>query len=274
MGRHEGCDAANPRRLRSTQDVASRCRHVPAAARVLGVDGGAESADPRRALRTGRLPTTPRSAVVAATARRPRYPWCGESGDTRNLALCVSRLGDKRVGDERPDVLRGSMGSVSWLDPFESRIGLGCMRLPADERLARDTIAAAAGARITVFDTAHAYGADRAGLGHNERLLARALRAAGWQRSARIVTKGGMTRPSGAWVPDGCAKAIAADCGEYRGARRRRDLAVQARGVLPADGQRPARRSVSRKSGRERDTGARINQAPERGIAARQTESS
>jgi aryl-alcohol dehydrogenase-like predicted oxidoreductase len=86
------------------------------------------------------------------------------------------------------------------------------MRLPADEQLALDTILAAISAGITVFDTAHAYGADRAGLGHNERLLAQALRAGGWERSARVVTKGGMTRPSGAWVPDGRAKAIAADC--------------------------------------------------------------
>jgi len=86
------------------------------------------------------------------------------------------------------------------------------MRLPADEQLALDTILAAISAGITVFDTAHAYGADRAGLGQNERLLAQALRAGGWERSARVVTKGGMTRPSGAWVPDGRAKAIAADC--------------------------------------------------------------
>ena len=86
------------------------------------------------------------------------------------------------------------------------------MRLPADEQLALDTILAATSAGITVFDTAHAYGADRAGLGHNERLLARALRSAAWERSARIVTKGGMTRPRGAWLPDGRAKAIAADC--------------------------------------------------------------
>jgi aryl-alcohol dehydrogenase-like predicted oxidoreductase len=104
------------------------------------------------------------------------------------------------------------MRLVSWLDPTELRIGLGCMRLPADEQLSLDTILAAAGAGITVFDTAHAYGADRAGLGHNERLLAHALRAAGWEQRARIVTKGGMTRPGGAWLPDGRAKVIAADC--------------------------------------------------------------
>jgi aryl-alcohol dehydrogenase-like predicted oxidoreductase len=86
------------------------------------------------------------------------------------------------------------------------------MRLGADEPLAFETILAATGAGITVFDTAHAYGADGAGLGHNERVLASALRAAGRERGARIITKGGMTRPGGGWVPDGRAKAIAADC--------------------------------------------------------------
>jgi aryl-alcohol dehydrogenase-like predicted oxidoreductase/adenylate kinase family enzyme len=101
---------------------------------------------------------------------------------------------------------------LSWLDPTELRIGLGCMRLPADEQLALGTILAAVSSGMTVFDTARTYGADRAGLGDNERLLARALRAAGAERAARIVTKGGMTRPGGAWVPDGRAKAIAADC--------------------------------------------------------------
>jgi aryl-alcohol dehydrogenase-like predicted oxidoreductase/predicted kinase len=101
---------------------------------------------------------------------------------------------------------------MAWLDPDELRLGLGCMRLPDDERLAFDTIAAAAESGITVFDTARAYGSERRGPGHNERLLADAVRAAGLQRTARIVTKGGMTRPDGAWVPDGRAKAIAADC--------------------------------------------------------------
>ena len=54
--------------------------------------------------------------------------------------------------------------------------------------------------------------ARRGELGHNERLLARALRRAGAEASARIVTKGGMTRTGGAWIPDGRAKAIRADC--------------------------------------------------------------
>jgi aryl-alcohol dehydrogenase-like predicted oxidoreductase/adenylate kinase family enzyme len=101
---------------------------------------------------------------------------------------------------------------MSWLDSSELRVGLGCMRLPGDEQLALDTILAASDAGMTVFDTAHAYLADGGDLGDGERLLARGLRHAGSPTSARIVTKGGMRRPDGAWLPDGRAKAIAADC--------------------------------------------------------------
>ena len=81
-----------------------------------------------------------------------------------------------------------------------------------DEERALATIAAAAEAGVTVFDTARAYGRGEAELGHNERLLARALRLSGFEASARIVTKGGMTRPGGAWITDGRAKAIRGDC--------------------------------------------------------------
>jgi aryl-alcohol dehydrogenase-like predicted oxidoreductase len=81
-----------------------------------------------------------------------------------------------------------------------------------DEALARATIGAAVAAGITVFDTAHAYGLDGSELGHNERLLASSLLESGPPTRARVVTKGGMTRPQGAWIPDGRAKAIAGDC--------------------------------------------------------------
>jgi aryl-alcohol dehydrogenase-like predicted oxidoreductase len=97
----------------------------------------------------------------------------------------------------------------------ELRIGLGCMRLsddPSGDELARSTIAAAAQSGVTVFDTARAYGPVPDGLGHNERLLAGALRACGAHARARIVTKGGMTRARGGWIPDGRAKAIREDC--------------------------------------------------------------
>jgi aryl-alcohol dehydrogenase-like predicted oxidoreductase/predicted kinase len=81
-----------------------------------------------------------------------------------------------------------------------------------DEPRALDTIAAAADAGVTVFDTARAYGRDESDLGHNERLLAQALRRCGAERNARVVTKGGMARAGAAWVPDGRAKAIRGDC--------------------------------------------------------------
>jgi aryl-alcohol dehydrogenase-like predicted oxidoreductase len=81
-----------------------------------------------------------------------------------------------------------------------------------DEALAARTIAAAVRAGITVFDTAHAYGQDDADMGRGERLLAAALRGCRAGPGARVITKGGMTRPSGGWVPDGRAKRILADC--------------------------------------------------------------
>jgi aryl-alcohol dehydrogenase-like predicted oxidoreductase len=81
-----------------------------------------------------------------------------------------------------------------------------------DEQLALETIAAAREAGITVFDTARSYGHGADDLGHNERLLARALRSCGGEEGARIVTKGGMARTGDGWVPDGRAKAIRADC--------------------------------------------------------------
>jgi aryl-alcohol dehydrogenase-like predicted oxidoreductase/predicted kinase len=90
---------------------------------------------------------------------------------------------------------------TGWLDATELRIGLGCMRLPADEEDARATILAAAEAGTTVFDTARAYPG-------NEQLVARTLRG----RDVRIVTKGGMARPDGRWAPDGRAGTLQRDC--------------------------------------------------------------
>jgi aryl-alcohol dehydrogenase-like predicted oxidoreductase len=92
---------------------------------------------------------------------------------------------------------------TGWLDATELRVGLGCMRLPDDEESALATIVAAADAGVTVFDTARAYPG-------NEGLLGQALRG----RDVRVVTKGGMARPQGRWVPDGRARTLRADCEE------------------------------------------------------------
>jgi aryl-alcohol dehydrogenase-like predicted oxidoreductase len=81
------------------------------------------------------------------------------------------------------------------------------MRLPVDSNpeVARATIAAAVEAGVTVFDTARAYG-------DNERFVADSLRECGAATTARVVTKGGMSRVGEAWVPDGRAKTLRADC--------------------------------------------------------------
>jgi aryl-alcohol dehydrogenase-like predicted oxidoreductase len=89
---------------------------------------------------------------------------------------------------------------TGWLDAIELRIGLGCMRLPAGEE-GLGVIRAAADVGVTVFDTARAYDG-------NEALLSRALRG----RAVRVVTKGGMARPDGRWVPDGRARTLRSDC--------------------------------------------------------------
>src|SRR5579864_923929 len=81
-----------------------------------------------------------------------------------------------------------------------------------DEVIALETVAAADRAGTRIFDTAHAYVSGEAGVGDNERLVARALRRCGADRRARIVTKGGMSRVAGGWVPDGRAKVILDDC--------------------------------------------------------------
>jgi len=82
-----------------------------------------------------------------------------------------------------------------------------------DPERAEQTIAAALDAGITVFDTARAYGRDEHDLGHNERLVARALgNHATPGARPRIITKGGMSRRGGGWIPDGRAKTIRADC--------------------------------------------------------------
>ena len=102
-------------------------------------------------------------------------------------------------------------------------IGLGCMRLSTapereDDR-AIAVIRAALDAGATLLDTANAYCHDETDVGHNERLIARALD--GWSGDrARITvaTKGGMRRPGGAWVNDGRAKHLRDACDASRAA--------------------------------------------------------
>ncbi len=96
-------------------------------------------------------------------------------------------------------------------------IGLGCMRLstiePRDPARAIAVIHAALDAGVTLLDTADAYCLDDSETGHNERLVAQALKT--WRGDATAVTvatKGGLVRPGGRWVSDGRGKHLRNAC--------------------------------------------------------------
>jgi aryl-alcohol dehydrogenase-like predicted oxidoreductase/histidinol phosphatase-like enzyme len=93
-------------------------------------------------------------------------------------------------------------------------VGIGCMRLSEQtEDAAIAILHAALDAGVTVFDTADVYGWEAGGLGHNERLLARALATwSGDRTRVHVATKGGLTRPHGEWVSDGRARHLAEAC--------------------------------------------------------------
>jgi aryl-alcohol dehydrogenase-like predicted oxidoreductase len=82
-------------------------------------------------------------------------------------------------------------------------VGLGGMYLSIGERPSESeglrTLRAAFDAGVTLVDTADVYCLDDRDIGHNERLVARAIRE--WGRGSIVVaTKGGLERPRGAWT--------------------------------------------------------------------------
>ncbi|MEJ5913949.1 aldo/keto reductase [Pseudokineococcus sp. 1T1Z-3] len=90
-----------------------------------------------------------------------------------------------------------------------SAIGLGAMPMSIEGRPDREravaTIHASLDAGVTLIDTADAYHRDAGEVGHNEELVAEALRSYGGDTSGVVVaTKGGHTRPGdGSWAQDG-----------------------------------------------------------------------
>jgi aryl-alcohol dehydrogenase-like predicted oxidoreductase/histidinol phosphatase-like enzyme len=74
-------------------------------------------------------------------------------------------------------------------------------------------IHAALDAGVTLLDTADAYCRDESEVGHNERLIADALKQWGGDRSSiEVATKGGLRRPKGAWVNEGRGKYLREAC--------------------------------------------------------------
>jgi aryl-alcohol dehydrogenase-like predicted oxidoreductase len=94
-------------------------------------------------------------------------------------------------------------------------VGLGGMYLSVQGRPSEDeavrTIHAALDAGVTLIDTADVYCHDNGDIGHNERVIARALKEK--PRSGVVVaTKGGLDRPNGAWVRDARPQRLRMAC--------------------------------------------------------------
>ncbi len=98
--------------------------------------------------------------------------------------------------------------------PQVSAIGLGGMYMSItgrpDEAQAIRAIHAALDAGVTFLDTADVYCLDDSEIGHNERLIARAL--VGRTEAVVVATKGGLRRPKGSWTRDGSPEHLTRAC--------------------------------------------------------------
>ncbi len=101
--------------------------------------------------------------------------------------------------------------------PSVSIVGFGGMPLSIqgrpDASTALAVIHAALDAGVTLIDTADVYCLDEREIGHNERLIAAALREwSGPRERILVATKGGLTRPRGAWERDGSPAHLRRAC--------------------------------------------------------------
>jgi aryl-alcohol dehydrogenase-like predicted oxidoreductase len=101
--------------------------------------------------------------------------------------------------------------------PAVPAVGYGGMHLSLQERppqqVSIEVVRAALDAGVRLIDTADVYCLDDSDLGHNERLVADALR--GWngpRNEVLVATKGGVTRPGGRWEPDGRPEHLRGAC--------------------------------------------------------------
>jgi aryl-alcohol dehydrogenase-like predicted oxidoreductase len=96
-------------------------------------------------------------------------------------------------------------------------IGLGAMPLSTKEHRpspsdAEATVHAALDAGVTLIDTADAYAHDGSEFGHNEEVVAYALRSYGDTSSVLVATKGGHTREGTDWGLDGSPAYLRRAC--------------------------------------------------------------
>ena len=119
--------------------------------------------------------------------------------------------------------MQREIDGTGWRVPA---VGLGAMPLsiqgrPGEDR-AFEVIEAFLDAGGRLIDTANVYCLDDADIGHNERLIARALDRLGQRGAALVATKGGLRRPKGDWVVDGDPGFLRRSC-----ERSLKDLGVE-----------------------------------------------
>jgi HAD superfamily hydrolase (TIGR01662 family) len=105
-----------------------------------------------------------------------------------------------------PPTPQGALRAIAGR--FVPPIGLGAMRLSThgrpDGSAAVALLVQALDAGVRLLDTADSYCIDHDDVGHNERLIRRALDSwAGNRDEVLVATKGGMIRPGGRWMPNG-----------------------------------------------------------------------
>lgn len=110
--------------------------------------------------------------------------------------------------------------------PAVSAIGYGAMPLSLQsrphEKVAVRVIHAVLDAGGTFIDTANVYCLDHTDIGHNERLIAKALKSwSGARDTVLVATKGGLARPKGRWESDARPDQLKRACEQSL-----RDLAV------------------------------------------------
>ena len=101
--------------------------------------------------------------------------------------------------------------------PAVSVVGFGGMPLSLDSRPSEsqgiEVLHSALDSGMTLIDTADVYCIDDDDIGHNERLIAKALGSWSGDRDSIVVaTKGGLTRPGGAWERNGRPDHLRAAC--------------------------------------------------------------
>jgi aryl-alcohol dehydrogenase-like predicted oxidoreductase len=100
--------------------------------------------------------------------------------------------------------------------PAVTAVGYGGMHLSIQDRPPEEqgirVIQAALDAGVTFIDTADVYCLDDSEIGHNERLIARALSSRPTRDGIIVGTKGGLRRPGGRWELDGRPSHLRSAC--------------------------------------------------------------